>query len=320
MPGKILSVKLRYVNLGTDQIREYSKRPSLASYFDQRPPHTLPLLVENDYLRVQFAQFASQEIRSNGYDPESISLRMAIVDIELEAIGRQISPLSFPFMINSVFSYNGLRIHGPFVAGHQAGLSMVQSRAEPRYARYVLPEEYTPFFNSASQTRVIGESVAGILSSPGVDGLIAALPDRRRSAADYGQSNIARVLTGGRIDDVVTGRPFFARWKLNPLCGTPFKICEGLFRLRGESPPAFYDDFTYYSFLRPEYSDLLADADFIRLLNLLRNLGPKYKSLFPEVSEGLLFNPDKNLVVMCGLLQRSLYGHVTEDQSRLSFL
>ncbi|MEU9193763.1 hypothetical protein [Streptomyces hundungensis] len=301
MPKAVIDVNVRY--LDQDLREEYLRNLSLSDYLYQEPPTGLPRLIERDYVKPEFFDWAFSKIEEAGYDPKEVDLRYASIDVRLDPIRESGPPLSFPFMINSAFTYNGLNIHGPFVAGHQAGISMVQSLSEVKYARFNLPPHLDGVFTSDHQTSVIAHSVNGIRTAPGVDGLIAALPDRGRDPEMFRKSNIARVLTGGHITDAAYDREPGTIWPGNPLRGVPFKITPEVY---GGSAPLYANDFTYYSFFRPELHDeLLRDARFLRLIDVIRRMGPSFKANRPNASEGLLFNPQRNMQFITELITRS---------------
>ncbi|MFE5792302.1 hypothetical protein ACFQ8C_06930 [Streptomyces sp. NPDC056503] len=292
---------MRY--LQQDLREEYTRTLSLNEYLYQDPPSGLPRLIERDYVRSEFFDWARTVLEENGFDPKEIDLRYASVDVTLAPLNESGRLLRFPFMINSAFTWNGLNIHGPFVAGHQAGISMVQSMSEVPYARFNLPPRFDGVFTSDHQTSVISHSIHGITTAPGVDGLIAALPDRGRDPELFRKSNIARLLTGGHITDAAHDREPGTIWHDNPLRAVPFKITEAAYE---GAQPLYANDFTYYSFLRPELRDaFLRDARFLRLLDLIRRLGPSFKAHRPEFSEGLLFNPKRNMEFINALITRS---------------
>ncbi|MBT2470439.1 hypothetical protein J7E97_21820 [Streptomyces sp. ISL-66] len=301
MPKAVLDVSVRY--LDQDLREEYLRSLSLSDYLYQEPPTGLPRLIERDYVKPDFFDWANLKIEEAGFDPKEIELRYASIDVRLAPIRASGRPLSFPFMINSAFTYNGLNLHGPFVAGHQAGISMVQSLSEVKYARFNLPPHLDGVFTSDHQTSVIADSIHGIKTAPGVDGLIAALPDRGRDPEMFQKSNIARVLTGGHITDAAHDREPGTTWPGNHLRGVPFKITPEVY---GGRMPLYANDFTYYSFLRSDLHDeLLRDARFLRLIDLIRRLGPSFKANRPNASEGLLFNPQRNMQFITELITRS---------------
>lgn len=301
MPKAVLDVRVRYLQQGLRE--EYLRSLRLSEYLYQDEPAGLPRLIERDYIRDEFFDWAGIVFEENGFDPESINLRYASIDVKLQPIRESGRMFSFPFMINSAFTYRGLNFHGPFVAGHQAGLSMVQPISEIKYARFNLPPRFDGLFTSDHQTSVIAGSVQGIIAAHGVDGLIAALPDRGRDPATFQQSNIARLLMGGHITDAARGREFGTVWPGNPLRGRPFKITP---RVHTKNPSLYSNDFTYFSFLGEDlHKELLCDAEFLRLLDVIRRLGPSYKANRPDFSEGLLFNPNRNMKFITELLRRS---------------
>lgn len=301
MPKAVLDVKVRYLRQGLCE--EYLRDLSLSEYLYQPEPTGLPRLIERDYVRDEFFDWARIVFEENGFDPESVNLRYASIDVRLQPISDSGRTFSFPFMINSAFTYKGLNIHGPFVAGHQAGLSMVQPISEIKYARFNLPPRFDGLFTSDHQTTVIAGSVHGIVAADGVDGLVAALPDRGRDPGTFQRSNIARLLMGGHITDAARGRDAGGIWPGNPLRGRPFKITP---RVYTKNPSLYSNDFTYFSFLGDDLrSELLFDAEFLRLLDVIRRLGPSYKANRPDFSEGLLFNPNRNMKFITELLRRS---------------
>jgi hypothetical protein len=303
MPRAVLDVAVRA--LDERMVADTEQDPTLDEYLYQVEPTGLPMLIERDYLLGEFIEWTGQELEREGFDPVAINLRYASIDVKLAPLSRHGRDFSFPFMINSVFSYQGLTIHGPFVAGHQAGLSMVQSLSEVKYARFFLPPRFDGKFTSDHQTSIISHSIHGIVSAPGVDGMIAGLPDRGRDPESYVKSNIGRVLTGGHITDAVCGREPGTVWPGNPLRGRPYKLTPAVFA--GTEVPLYADDFTYYSFL-PDglHEELLQDRDFLRLTDLIRRFGPMFKARFPDTSTGLLFNPGRNMEFITGLLKRSV--------------
>lgn len=301
MPKAVLNVKVRYLPPGLRE--EYLWSPSLSEYLYQDEPMGIPRLIERDYVRSEFFDWARIVFEENGFDPDSVNLRYASIDVKLQPIRESGRIFSFPFMINSAFTYKGLNFHGPFVAGHQAGLSMVQPLSEIKYARFNLPPRFDGLFTSDHQTSVIAGSVHGIIAAHGVDGLIAALPDRGRDPGTFQQSNIARLLMGGHITDAAHGREFGTVWPGNPLRGQPFKITSQVYTGK---PSLYANDFTYFSFLSDNlHNELLRDAEFLRLLDVIRRLGPSYKANRPDFSEGLLFNPNRNMKFITELLRRS---------------
>jgi hypothetical protein len=274
----------------------------MSEYLYQDEPSGLPRLIERDYVRSEFFDWAGTVMEENGFDPASVDLRYASIDVRLQPI-RSTRIFSFPFMINSAFTYEGLNFHGPFVAGHQAGLSMVQTLSEVKYARFNLPPRFDGVFTSDHQTSVIAGSIHGIITAREVDGLVAALPDRGRDPGTFPRSNIARLLTGGHITDAAHGREYGTTWPGNPLRGRPFKIAP---RIYAEKASLYANDFTYFSFLNEDlHRRLLHDAKFLRLIDVIRRLGPSYKANRPDLSEGLLFNPDRNMKFITELLRRS---------------
>jgi hypothetical protein len=301
VPKAVLDVTVRYLH--QDLREEYLRDLSMGEYLYQENPDGLPRLIERDYVRPEFFDWSRILLEDNGFDPKEVNLRYAAIDVTLAPINDSGRRLRFPFMINSAFSWNGLNIHGPFVAGHQAGLSMVQSLSEVKYARFHLPPQLDGVFTSDDQTSVISNSVHGIITAPGVDGLISALPDRGRDPEMFRNSNIARVLTGGHITDAARGREPGSTWHGNPLRSTPFKITKLAY---GDKLPLYANDFTYYSFLKPSlHAELLQDARFLRLIDLIRRLGPSFKANRPDSSEGLLFNPKRNMEFITELISRS---------------
>lgn len=307
MPKSVLDVRVRVLTEDTGYGRPGTPILDLKDYLYQNPPTGLPRLIEPDYVRPEFRKWADEQLEVEGFDPAATDLRYASIDVRLEPLDPAGPQLSFPFMINSVFTYHGLVIHGPFVAGHQAGLSMVQTRKEPKYARFYLPPRFDDAFTSDHQTAVIAGSIHGIITSPGVDGLVAALPDRGRDPNSFGSSNIARLLTGGHIADVAHGIPYGTYWSGNPLRGLPYKLTPSVFD--GREAPLYAEDFTYYSFLRSDlHKALIRDRDFLRLTDLVRRLGPLFKATCSEHSAGLLFNPTRNMQFITELLDRSTGG------------
>ena len=302
MSSIVHSIRIRYYDPEVDEL--YRERLPYNSYFFSKDPQSLPRLIEADYIMPEFRHWAGQILEENGYEPGEVDLRYAVIDIKFESLANAGVVFSFPFMINSAFRYQGLNIHGPFIAGHHAGISMVQNFSEARYARFLLPPRFTRLFNSDYQTELIAESVHRIATHGKVDGLVAALPDRGRQPKGFVRSNICRVLTGGHIADASKNLRPFSKWPLNPLRGIPFKITDNIFA-EGKVP-LYSGDFTYYSFLSHDLHDaLLSDSRFLRLLDLIRRLGPMFKATFPDLSEGLLFSPESNLEFMSELLTRS---------------
>lgn len=302
MPKAILSVGIRYLDSPEN---EYFREMTLDEYLYQEIPNSLPRLIERDYIRQEFRLWANKILKSYGFNPDEISLRYAAIDVVLDPLIEGGRPLSFPFMINSAFMYKGLNIHGPFVAGHQAGISMVQTFSDVKYARFFLPEKFSGVFTSEFQTSIIANSINGIIENDVVDGFIAALPDRGRDPDTYTKSNIGRVLSGGHITDAAKGKEPLNVWAGNPLRGIPYKLTREVFP--HGNVPLYANDFTYYSFLKEDlHNKLLNDRDFLRLTDLIRRLGPMFKAENPDYSEGLLFNPMRNIEFIVGLLNRSM--------------
>jgi hypothetical protein len=303
MPKAVLSVGIRYLDQIT--VDEFYQGMTLDEYLYQEVPSSLPRLIERDYVRKEFRTWANDTLQVNGFNPNEVNLRYAAIDVVLDPIREGGKLLSFPFMINSSFTYNGLNIHGPFVAGHQAGMSMVQTFADVKYARFFLPERFSGIFTSDYQTSIIANSIYGIINNKVVDGFVAALPDRGRDPDSYIKSSIGRVLTGGHITDAALEKDPLTIWHDNPLRGIPYKPTSEVFSHRDVQPYAY--DFTYYSFLPSElHNELLYDRDFLKLTDLIRKLGPMFKAKHPDLSEGLLFNPSRNIEFIIGLLNRSM--------------
>jgi hypothetical protein len=309
--GKLQKVKIRPIDIDDEaSLEELRTRPPLDRYFFQRPPVTLPRLIERDYADPFFWHWCRRRLEQAGFEHEETQFGYLIVDVELVPQSPDVPTLSFPFMINSTFSFEGLRFAGPFVAGHQAGLSMIQSCLEKRYARYCLPPLHSGVFDSRWQTYVISHSIRGIIDSGAVDGLVAALPNRGRQAGTYAASPIARLLVGGMLTDAVepdtpgTRERSATAAEFNCLNGRPFQLTKYLFTLSNIDPPEFFDDFVYYSFLNDTLHDrLLREPRFLRLLDMIRRLGPTYKCEHRERSEGVLFDPVPNLEIMKTLIE-----------------
>jgi hypothetical protein len=273
----------------------------------QTEPAGLPRLIERDYVHPMYPRWCDQQLSREGFDSSAVALQYVAADATLSPIRDGLPPFRFPFLIMSSFKYHGLRIFGPFVAGHQAGISMVQSSAEQQYARFHLPAELSGVFTSDLQTQIIASVMSRIVSHPAADGVVAALPDRGRDPVEYLSSNIARVLTGGHIADVANGVSMFTPRPGNRLRGVPFKLTPNVFG--DTSMPLFADDFTFYSFLPArQHQDLLRDDTFLRILSLVRRLGPMFKNDKPDLSEGLLFDPVKNVAFLAHLFRVSAYG------------
>ncbi|MEL7105300.1 MAG: hypothetical protein AAGM21_05225 [Pseudomonadota bacterium] len=225
------------------------------------------------------------------FDLEEIDLGYAVIDAQIE--GENGFTASMPFTICSHFRFAGQRILGPFVAGHQAGLSMLQSHREPKYARYYIDRKYSDLWSAEIQTRLISGILASARST--VDRFIPALPDRGRPAELWPNSNIARLLTGGDIADAANGFIDHRTVPYNRLRSAPFSVSPCLFRRNGISAPEFFGDFTYYELSLDEYAEYTIDDRLLLLLDLLRRSGPLYRSSTSGISEGVLFDPQKNL-------------------------
>lgn len=248
-------------------------------------------MIENDYLQSDYWHFLERHLSTIGTSPQEIRLGYLVIDVSIASTNGP--TIRIPFTICSHFVLDGLKILGPFVAGHQAGLSMLQSQHEPKYARYYIAKEYSPLWDAEAQTLLISNALYSVIED--FDFFIPGLPDRGRTGASWLSSNIARVLMGGCISDIVLGYKEPRLFPGNPLRGTPFCIAPSVFRESQILTPEFYNDFTYYLISKSATHEFFPDIKLARTLDALRRAGPLYRAQSAGLSQGVLFDPIKNM-------------------------
>lgn len=239
-------------------------------------------------------------MREQGYDPDVVNLRYNVLDIRVKT--KNGNGFWLPFMMFSSFYFNDNLIYGPFIAGHQAGLSMVQSSKEQKYTRFFLNSKLSDVFNSDLQTTFIADSISRL-----VDGhssvVIPALPNRGRDPNEYGKSGIVRVLMGGHIKDTLISKFPLKFDLMNPLRSNPFSIVPS--SIRAGYAEFYSTDFSFHKLTEnQETNSLILNERFLSLLVNIRLMGPAFKSEAPEHTKGLLFSTEANLIFVKEFLEK----------------
>jgi len=298
----IIDSKIRTLSISDFDVLK--TRPDYSEYFSLNEPWSLPRLIEEDYVHPEYPVFYNNVLESNGFDAKDVDLRYNVLDIKINTHSGNY--FWIPFMIFSSFNFQRTTVYGPFIAGHQAGISMVQSPDEPKYTRFYIKPKHSRLFNSSLQTELISNSINCLLNGT-AEVVIPALPDRARDPNEYNKSGIARVLMGGHITDPLTKPYPISYSNNNPLRGNPFSICPGSVNTTFQD--YYSTDFTFHKLTNNvKTNSFLTNKNFLSLLVIIRLMGPYFKNQKPQFTNGLLFNPKANIEFVEHFLEKFFYA------------